>query len=64
VRRERREIARAARQEVDRAVVVQAAQLVEGDADLQDALVEIADVAPLGAPEQLGVSCCSESRRD
>src|SRR2546422_2530284 len=52
-RRKRREIARTPRQQVDRAVMIQAAELVERDADLQDALVEIADVATLGAPQQL-----------
>src|SRR3989454_8093123 len=52
-RRKRREIPRTARQQVDGAVMIQAAELIERDADLQDALVEIADVATLGAPEQL-----------
>ena len=52
-RRERRQVARSARQHVDRAVVIQPPQVMERDADLQDALVEIADVAALGAPEQL-----------
>src|SRR2546425_9929463 len=52
-RRKRREIPRTARQQVDGAVMIQAAELIERDADLQDALVEIADLATLGAPEQL-----------
>src|SRR5258706_8400911 len=52
-RRERGQIPRPARQHVDGAVMVQALQVMKGDADLQDALVEVADVARLGAPEQL-----------
>src|SRR6185295_14209970 len=45
VRCKRREVAWTAREHVDRAVVIQPPQMVEGDADLQDALVEVADVA-------------------
>jgi hypothetical protein len=33
--------------------MVQAAQMMEGDADLQNALVQIAYVASFGAPEEL-----------
>src|SRR6266850_778410 len=47
------EVGRSARQHVDGAVMVQPTQVVERDADLQDALVEMADVAALGAPQQL-----------
>src|SRR5256712_5081736 len=52
-RRKRREIPRTARQQVDGAVMIQAAELIERDADLQDALAEIADRVTLAAPEQL-----------
>src|SRR5258707_12703893 len=50
-RRERRQVPRSTVQHVDGAVMIQLAQVVERDADLEDALVQIADVAPLGAPE-------------
>jgi hypothetical protein len=50
---ERGEIRRAAGQHVDSSMVVQPPQVVEGDADLQDALVEIPDPAPFLAPEEL-----------
>ena len=33
--------------------MIEPAEMVKRDADLQDALVQIADVAPLGAPQQL-----------
>ena len=40
------------RQHVDGAVVIPFPQVMEGDPDLQDALVEIADVAGLGPPQE------------
>src|SRR5687768_15586943 len=49
-RRERREIALAARQHVHGAVVIELAQVMEGDANLQDPLIEVPDVAGFGAP--------------
>ncbi len=52
-RRERRQVAGSAREHIYRAVVVEPAQMMKRDADLQDALVEIADVSPLRAPQQL-----------
>src|SRR5450830_745710 len=51
VRRERTQIVRAARQHVDRPVMVETPQMMEGDADLQDALVEAAHLARLLAPQ-------------
>jgi len=48
-----REIGRTARQHVDRAMVVEPPEMMEGDADLQDALVQVAHVATLGSPEDL-----------
>src|SRR5712692_7342033 len=52
-RRERRKVLRAARQHVHRAVMVQPAQVMKGDANLQNTLVEVADVAALRPPEPL-----------
>ena len=51
-RRERRKVALAACQHVHGAVVIELAQVMECDANLQDALVQIADVAGFGAPQQ------------
>jgi len=50
--RKRREISRPAREHVDRPVVISLAQMMKGDADLQNPLIEIAHVAPLGAPQE------------
>jgi hypothetical protein len=44
-RRERRQIARTARQHVDRSVVIQPSQVVERHAYLKDALVQIPNIA-------------------
>jgi hypothetical protein len=52
-RRERREVARAPCQHVHGAVMVAAAKMVEGDADLQDSLIQPAHVTPFGSPQQL-----------
>lgn len=52
-RRERRQIPGALRQHVHRAVVVEAPQMEERDADLQDPLIKTPNVARLGAPDQL-----------
>jgi hypothetical protein len=32
--------------------MIQAAQVMEGDADLEDTLIQAPDVAPFGAPQQ------------
>ena len=50
-RRERRQVARAARQHVDRAVVIQPPQMMERDADLQDALIETAHLTSFSQPQ-------------
>ena len=52
-RRERCQVARAARQHVHRPVVVPAPKMVKRDANLQDALIEAAYLALLGPPQQL-----------
>ena len=52
-RRKRRQVARAARQHVHGPVVISAPEMVKGDANLQDALIEAAHVAWFSPPEQL-----------
>src|SRR5712692_2452047 len=52
-RGERRQMARASGEHVHGPVVVPAPQVMEGDADLEDALVETAHFERLGAPEPL-----------
>ena len=52
-RRERCQVARAARQHVHRPVVVPAPKMVKRDANLQDALIEAAYLALLSPPQQL-----------
>lgn len=49
--RERGEVAHAARQHVDRAVVIQPSQMMERHADLQDALIEIPNLTIFGPPQ-------------
>jgi hypothetical protein len=49
-RRERREVPGPAREHIHRAMVIAPAQVVEGDADLEDPLVQVPDVATFGAP--------------
>src|SRR5262245_5914961 len=51
-RRERGELPMAASQHVVLSVVIAFAQMVERDTNLQDALIEVADVPPLGAPQE------------
>ena len=50
---EGRQIPRPAREHVDRAVMVQAAQMMKGHSDLEDALIQVTDVASLRAPQPL-----------
>jgi hypothetical protein len=52
-RRERRQVARAARQHVYRPVVIPPPKMVESDANLQNALIEAAYVAWFSPPQQL-----------
>ena len=49
-RRERRKIPRSARQHVHCAVVVAFPQVMKGDTDLKDPLIQTTHVTPLGAP--------------
>ena len=49
--RERREVAHAARQHVDRAVVIQTPQMMERDADLKNALIEKPDLTIFSPPQ-------------
>jgi len=51
-RRERREVVLAPGQHIDGAVMVPFPQVMERDPDLQDALVEIPDVAGFGPPQE------------
>ena len=52
-RRERRQVVCAARQHVHRPVVIPAPKMVTRDANLQDALIEAANLALLAPPQQL-----------
>src|SRR4029453_17350331 len=52
-RRERCQVARAARQHVHRPVVIPAPKMVKRDANLQDALIEAASLGLLSPPQQL-----------
>src|SRR5262245_60429132 len=52
-RRERRKVVLSASQHVHGAMMIELAERMERDADLQDALIQVADVACLGAPEPL-----------
>src|SRR5262245_3890561 len=52
-RGERRKIVLSACQHVHGAMVIELAEMMERDADLQDTLIQIADVACFGAPEPL-----------
>jgi len=49
--RERREIAHAARQHIDRAMVIQTTQVMERDADLKNALIEKPDLTIFSPPQ-------------
>ena len=49
--RERREVSHAARQHVDRAMVIQTPQMMERDADLKNALIEMPDLTIFGPPQ-------------
>jgi hypothetical protein len=49
--RERREVAHAARQHVNRAMVIQTSQMMERDADLKNPLVEKPDLTIFGPPQ-------------
>ena len=51
-RRERCQVARASRQHVDRPVVIPTAKMVERDANLQDALIQVAYLARFSPPQQ------------
>jgi uncharacterized protein len=51
-RRERRQILLAARQHVHRAVVIALPQMMEGDANLQNALIQVANVAAFRTPQE------------
>jgi hypothetical protein len=49
--RERREVSHAARQHVDRAMVIQTSQMMERDADLKNALIEMPHLTIFSPPE-------------
>jgi hypothetical protein len=49
--RERREVSHAARQHVDRAMVIQTPQMMKRDADLKNALIEKPDLTIFSAPQ-------------
>ena len=50
-RREGREVSHAARQHVDRAMVIQTSQMMERDADLKNALIEKPDLTIFSPPQ-------------